>query len=122
MQAIRWIAIVLLVFLGIGALIGAVPMLAEPHGAPLGMPQSMLRFTPFHSYLIPGLALLAGNGLLAFWAVFLALRRSSGYGLWIVVQCFLLRFFVWPQYLYVTWGLLLVACGLALRNDAATQS
>jgi hypothetical protein len=133
MHVIRWIAIVLLVLLGIGAVVGSVPMLADPHGAPLGMSQAMLAHSPFHSYFIPGLALLLANGGLAFWAAYMALRRAHDYGFWIaaqgvvlvgwvVFQCIFLHFIAWPHYLHCYWGLMLVACGVALHNDGAQQS
>jgi hypothetical protein len=132
MRFTRWLAIVLLILLAVGAVAGAVPMLSDPHGEPWQMPQSYLAHSPFHSYLIPGLILLAANGLLAFAVTWLALRRAPRYGLWIafqgavlvgwiVVECILLRMVAIPHYVYGVWGLILILCGLLLRHDDAPQ-
>ncbi|MGB8262218.1 MAG: hypothetical protein WCE75_17805 [Terracidiphilus sp.] len=133
MRFTRIFAIVLLVLLGVGAVAGAVPMLADPNGTPLGMTKSLLEHSPFPSFLIPGLVLLFANGVLALWVAVLAVRRSRDYGWWIAAQgailtgwiaieCIFLRAVAWPHYLYGGWGLVLMACGLALRNDRKPQS
>ena len=49
---------VCLVFLSINGVIGGVLMLADPRGAPMGMPVSYLERTPFDSFIIPGLVLI----------------------------------------------------------------
>jgi hypothetical protein len=124
--------ILLLLLLGVGALVGSLPMLADPHGTPLGMSQSVLAHSPFHSYFVPGLVLLVANGLLPFGVTVLAFRRSRDYGWWvavqgailtgwIVIECIFLRMVVWPHYLYAAWGILLLAGGLALRDDRTPQ-
>lgn len=65
MNSIRIVAIVTLAFLGITACIGAVPLILDPSGKLLMMPLILLEHSPFCSYLVPGLILLFGNGLLA---------------------------------------------------------
>ena len=123
---------VLLAFLGIGAVVGAVPMIAGSF-LPVGelMPLSLLRFSPFHSYLIPGLILLAANGLLALAVLWLVAWRKPRHGLWtvfqgcvllgwLVVECWMLRLVMWAHYLYGAVALLLIVTGLLLWRNAAT--
>jgi len=86
MKAFRIVAIVMLVFLGLSGIVGAVPMLMHPAGEPWSMPQSLLRYSPFHSYLIPGIILLVANGLLSLWVLCLTVREHSGYGWWVIMQ------------------------------------
>jgi hypothetical protein len=129
MKVVRIIAIVALVYLGLSGIVGAIPLLMHPAGEPWGMPQSLLRHSPFHSYLLPGIILLLANGLLSLWVLWLAVRRHPGYGWWVAVQgCVLLgwlavevamlRLAVWPHYLFGAVALVLVATGLALaRTD-----
>jgi len=129
MKVVRIIAIVVLVYLGLSGVVGAIPLLVHPTGEPWGVPQSLLRYSPFHSYFIPGIILLVANGLLCLWVLWLAVRRHAGYGWWVAAQgCVLLgwlavevamlRLAVWPHYLFGAVALVLVAAGLALaRGD-----
>ena len=128
MKTVRWAGIALLFFLAASAIIGSLPMLAHPHGSPWSMPQSMLRYSPFPSYLIPGIVLLVANGLLALWALSLALAQVRRCGLWtalqgcvllgwLVVECIMIRLVAWPHYLYGAVALGLIAAGLLLRRD-----
>jgi hypothetical protein len=93
------------------------------------MPQSLLRHSPFRSYLIPRIILLLANGLLSLWVLWLTLRRHSGYGWWVaiqgcallgwlVVEVAMLRLAVWPHYLYGAVALALVVTGLVLAQAA----
>lgn len=128
MKTVRWTGIALLFFLAVSAIIGAIPMLADPHGTPWNMPQSLLQHSPFPSYLAPGVMLLVANGLLASWALWLALARDPRYGLWtalqgfvllgwLVVECILIRMVIWPHYLYGAIALGLIAAGFVLWHD-----
>ena len=97
------------------------------------MPVSLLRHSPFHSYMIPGIILLAANGFLCIWVLWLSLRRRSGYAWWVAVQGFVLL--VWlgveigmlrvvglPHYLYGVVALLLVVTGMALVRETGVDS
>jgi len=127
MRKTRWAAIVLLAFLGASGIAGSVPMLADPHGSPERLPQSLLRYSPFHSYLIPGILLLAANGIFAVWVLWLAVRKRRNYGwwtvfqgcvllVWLVVECIMLRLVAWPHYFYGGVAVGLIALGVALER------
>ena len=132
MKFARVIAIWTLGFLGISAIVGAIPLILFPQGDLLHMPLSMLDHSPFHSFLIPGIILLLANGVLSFVALYQLLRRRNGYSWWvafqgcvisgwIVVEVIILRAVVWLHFLYLAVGLILIASGLALIKEAATH-
>jgi hypothetical protein len=134
MKLARVTAVVLLVFLALGALWGSSSLIANAHGVPFGLfPQSLLRHSPFHSYLIPGITLLFANGLLALWVLWLELMRKPLYPLWITSQgcvllgflgfeCWMLRVVMWAHYLYGGVALALIISGLILRQMEKGQT
>lgn len=130
----RILAIVALSFLGLSAIVGAIPLLMHPGGEPWAMPQSLLQHSPFRSFLIPGIILLVANGLLSPWVLWLTASRHPGYGWWVIVQgCVLLgwlvvevavlRLVAWPHYFYGAVAVALVIPGIAIvrhgRHGAA---
>src|SRR5664279_2553622 len=130
---LRSCAIACLAFLGATSLAGALPMLLDPSGALLKMPLSMLEHSPFHSYLIPGILLLVGNGLLSLLVLLLTVRRARHYGWWIVLQgCVLaawilaefalLRMYFWPQAVYLGLATLLILAGGMLIGRESESS
>jgi uncharacterized membrane protein len=131
MKIARIVAIAALVFLGCTAIVGAIPMLLHPTGEPLTMPQSLLQYSPFHSYLIPGVILLVANGLLSLWVLSLTVRKRPGYGWWLAAQgCVLsgwlageitmLRVVMWAHYLYGAVALVLVVTGMTFVRGGPT--
>ena len=65
---------VLLGVLGVGAIFGGLVFVIAPTGAILGIPLSVLRYSPFDDFLIPGLILLIVFGIGSFaalWGVWL---------------------------------------------------
>jgi len=125
MKAARIVATVALLFLGLSAIVGAIPMLAHATGEPWAMPQSLLQYSPFHSYPIPGIILLVANGLLSLWVLWLMVQKHSGHGWWaimqgcvlsgwLIVEMLMLRLVVWPHYLCGAVALVLVAAGFGL--------
>jgi len=132
MRAVRIVAIVALVFLALSGIVGAIPLIVHPMGEPWAMPQSLLRYSPFHSYLIPGIILLVAIGLLSVWVLWLTVRRHLGYGWWVaaqgcvllgwlIVEIAMLRLVVWPHYLYGAVALVLVVAGIALAQAPTDQ-
>ncbi|MBB5638398.1 hypothetical protein HDE68_004327 [Pedobacter cryoconitis] len=62
-KAARNILLSLLAFLGFGAIGGGGALIVSPTGTLIGMPPSILKNSPFHSFLIPGIILFALLGL-----------------------------------------------------------
>jgi hypothetical protein len=96
-----WLAVGLQLVTGLLAIPVGLEMIRNPDGAPLGLPQAWIDATPFGSWLIPGLFLLAMNGLGQLVAAALIVVRQPlapwltgalGVGLmiWIAVQVALL--------------------------------
>lgn len=129
----RFVAIIALGFLGFSAVFGAVPMIVDPGGGLMHLPLNLLQHSPFHSFRIPGIVLLACCGLMAFWVMWQAILARPRHGLWIawqglvllgwlVVQCIMLRLVVWPHYLYGALALVLIASGLTLHRGGSDPS
>jgi hypothetical protein len=119
-------------FLCLTSIVGAVPMMLDSKGEPLQIPQRFLEHSPFHSFLIPGIILLAANGIFSLLVLFAILRRTSRYGGWVMLQGFvlvgwiavevaMLRMAFWPHYLYLGVGLVLILAGLALTTGEANE-
>jgi hypothetical protein len=106
----------LLVFEGISATPPGLLLILDPKGGLMRMPLTMLRGSPFHDFMIPGLILFAVLGLGAFLvaASLLALRHGAwtaalvfSFALmtWIAVQVVMIGLGSWLQPLYLGVGL-----------------
>jgi hypothetical protein len=133
MKSVRVIALVALAFLAVTATWGAVLLIGNPSGSPMEIPVSVLQYSPFHSFLIPGILLLLSSGVLGTVVFFIVLYRRSGFGCWtalqgcvlfgwITIEVIMLRTLVWLHYVYWGLGLLLIVCGWALHNQAKPAS
>ncbi|MFB6465435.1 hypothetical protein ACE38V_01325 [Cytobacillus sp. Hz8] len=75
-----YLLIFLHIFLGIGALFGGGVLIVSPDGSILSMPLKMLQNSPFNNFLIPGLILFVGLGLLPLiTAFFLISEKPSNF-------------------------------------------
>ncbi len=128
MRPFRVAAEVLLAFLSLGEFVGSLPMILDPSGKTMHLPSSFLQYSPFHSFLIPGLILFAANGILALAVLWMVWKRVPYYGLWtalqgcvlmgwLVVECWMLRAVAWPHYFYGAVAVGLIVAGLAVRHD-----
>src|ERR1700682_2442994 len=63
LPGIARLAVVLEIFLGLGALFGGGALILGPDGHILGMPTSLLAGSPFPSYLLPGIILFTFIGV-----------------------------------------------------------
>jgi hypothetical protein len=122
-----------LAFLGISAIFGAIMLVPDPTGAMIGMPISLLEFSPFQDFLIPGLLLGIVFGIGSFaailalwfqstWAFGTALTHLTGEHwswsaafmigigqvIWIVTQVLMMRGVSVLHFLYGGLGLLIV--------------
>lgn len=126
---IRILAIILLVYLALGALYGGIMFISDPSGKKIGMTLDYLKDTPFNNYLIPGIILLAVNGILPLLIIISIIVNFRYYGLLLIAQGILLigwltteiifnsKFFmpVFHYPLYTT-GLLLVVSGYLISK------
>jgi hypothetical protein len=71
------LAVVLEIFLGLGAILGGGAFMLAPDGHLIGATTSPLAGTPFHSYLVPGIILFVFVGILPLLAAMSALRRQA---------------------------------------------
>jgi hypothetical protein len=125
-RAIVILSAALLLLNGAGAIYGGLGLITDPTGSKLQMPLSYLDNSPFNSYLIPGIILLAVNGIFSFAclaALLFRYRRShllvliqgillSG---WIMVQVIMLKMFYAPMHLtFLVIGLCLAAFGIIM--------
>jgi uncharacterized membrane protein len=104
-----WLAVLLEVVTGLLAIPVGLSFLNDPTGRAIGVPQGWIEATPFGSYVIPGLYLLAVNGVGMLLLAALTVARhwlapwltgALGVGLivWILVQIVVL-----PETMILTW-------------------
>src|SRR6202035_1003490 len=127
------LAMVLEIFLGIGALFGGIQFILAPDGHLLGVPLRMLAGTPFHSFLVPGLLLFTFVGVGPMIAAAITARRGAigplaalAVGLtlmgWITVEMVIfagLTSLFWAFYLVL--GTVIAAVGAAWWRSSSVQ-
>jgi hypothetical protein len=101
MKAIRIISIVLLLLTGLNALIAGALFIFDPSGAKMGMSTAYLEFSPFSSFLIPGIVLFTVNGGLNLLAAGFTIREKKHYPRWVAFQGVLLAGWICVQVLMV---------------------
>ena len=77
LAGIARLAIVLEVFLGLGALFGGGALILAPDGHLLGMPTKLLAGSPFPNFLVPGIILFTFVGLAPLVAAAITFRRQA---------------------------------------------
>jgi hypothetical protein len=129
MRFARHTALAALTFIALSGLVGGVPLILHAHGEPWWMTQSLLQYSPFHSYLLPGIILFFAIGVLSCWVLLLTIKRAPGYGHWvalqgciligwIVVEVLMLRLLMWAHWLYAACGLVLLISGMKLLRKS----
>ena len=73
----RSILLILLGFLGLGAMGGGGALIISPSGKLLGMPLSMLEESPFNSFFVPGIILFSVLGLVPIWLIIALLKKPE---------------------------------------------
>jgi hypothetical protein len=115
-----WFAIALEVLTGAFAVPVGWSFLQDPSGGAIGIPQGWIESTPFGSYFVPGLYLIAVNGFAILALAVLSMRRhwispwltgTLGVGMiiWILVEIVAL-----PETMILTWVFLAVGIALGL--------
>lgn len=126
-KVIRIESIFLLLFLGISAIAGSLPLIIDPSGNMIGMPLWLLEHSPFKSFLIPGVILLIFNGVSSLIIFILVLRKSTRTPMlityqgvvlviWISVQILMIRGTHILHLIYGLLGMVLVLSGMYLYN------
>ena len=114
-------------FIGLGALGGGLMLVIDPSGSALELPMSLLEGSPFPDFLIPGMFLLAVNGIgsmigagLSFtrrrYAQEIAIVLGAILVAWIVIQVVIISSFHWLHVLYFILGVVELGIGLYIRR------
>nr|CAP48898.1 putative integron gene cassette protein [uncultured bacterium] len=114
-------------FIGLGALGGGFMLVRDPSVSALELPMSLLEGSPFPDFLIPGIFLLAVNGIgsligagLSFtrrrYAQEIAIILGAILVAWIVIQVVIIRSFHWLHVLYFILGVVELGFGLYIRR------
>ena len=117
----------LLVFNGVGAVIGGWLLITQPDGSALKLSLDLLEHTPFHDFLIPGIILFVVNGLFSLYVLKAFIQDyKSAYRLilaqgillcgWLLVQIILIRVIHPLHFLLLGMGIALIVLGIMCRN------
>ena len=117
------------IFIGMGALSGGIPMILSPNGSSSGMNPDILQNTPFDSFLIPGIILVAINGIGSLAGSYFSLKFKKQAGhlgvvlgsaliIWILVQMILLGYASWLQPLFLLIGVIELALGFLVYKKS----
>ena len=130
--SIRILAITLLFLNGFSAVAGGVGLIGDPTGKSLGWSTDMLQHSPFNDFLVPGLVLFAGNGLLSIAIAVMTIKRRRYHAAliiiqgmflcsWIIIQMVMLQLY---HPLHLTCGgigILLILCGYLLSQNRLSK-
>lgn len=122
-------SIVLLVFNLIGAFYGGINLILHPDGSSIGLSLDLLKQSPFSDFLIPGILLLAANGLFGLVVLLTILINHRNYprfvmaqGViltgWIVIQVWMLQSIFFLHYVLGSVGIGLLLLGWFQRDWA----
>ena len=100
-KIIRLTVISLLIITAINAVVAGFLFITDPSGLKLGMSVEYLKFSPFNSYLIPGIVLLVVNGLLNFAAAYAVIKNKAYSSVFVVIQGILLGGWILIQVIMV---------------------
>jgi len=121
--------IILLIITSLNALAAGYSMIVEPSGKDLGMSvDTVLKFSPFNSFLIPGLTLFTLIGLLSIVTIIFVIKKKNNYfkliiwqGLiitgWIFFQVIFLREFNWLHFVVGSIGIYTIFWGFFSRKQ-----
>ncbi|MGZ8554496.1 MAG: hypothetical protein ACXWV8_13880, partial [Chitinophagaceae bacterium] len=125
---LRILAIILLFLNGLSALVGGIGLIGDPSGESLGWSTEMLGPSPFENFLIPGIILFVGNGLVSIAVAMITIKRLSHYAVfilfqgailcgWIAIQMGMLQFYHPLHLICGVVGMLLILCGYLLSQN-----
>jgi len=119
----RTISIILLFFNGVSACLGGGALISDPSGRSIEMPLDMLKYSPFHNFLIPGLILFFELGIGSLIAGIQVIRRIKSYSLyiifigaaltiWIITQILMIRGIHFLHFIFGGIGIVLLFLGI----------
>ncbi len=127
----RIVAISLLFFTAINAIIAGSLFIISPSGELIGMSTSYLITSPFKSFLIPGITLFMINGVMNVIAAILSIKSFKYYPIaiiiqallligWIIIQVVLVNDFNALHFTMLSIGIVLLICGWFLSTKPQT--
>ena len=125
---LKGFSLTLLFINALGAIVAGVMFIADPSGGSMGMTPAQLQYSPFSNYLIPGIVLLAVNGLLSVSVISAILFKLKHYAWliilqgvvlcgWLIVQLLMLRFFHPLHLVMMIIGIFLVMFGIVIKTN-----
>jgi hypothetical protein len=115
-----------LLFIGAGAIVCGMLFIIRPDGSRLSMTVDLLKDSPFKDFFIPGITLVAANGILSIIAALLLFLnyRHAGFGvmilgavmlIWIAAQVYWIGWQNWLQPAFLAVGVLELLIGFVLE-------
>jgi len=102
----RNILLFLLLLLGLGAVFGGSVLIISPSGAMFGMPLSMLDYSPFNNFLIPGIILFTILGIVPIGITY-ALIKKPEYKFAELFNLFKDMYWAWTYCIYIAFALII---------------
>jgi uncharacterized membrane protein len=120
----------LLVFIALTSTLSGLLMISKPDGSILQLNTELLRDTPFHNFLLPGILLTVIVGGINMMAVFFNIQRNPNrYNWaiaggcmicgWILIQMLMINAVHWLHLLYFFIGLLVILMAYQLKGKWA---
>ncbi|RLD62677.1 MAG: hypothetical protein DRI95_12765 [Bacteroidetes bacterium] len=129
-KSIRFLSIILLIFIGLSAIGGGGMLIYDHSGNSMQFSIELLAQTPFENYLLPGIVLFLFIGVLSLVIAVIAIRKLSSYPwliilqgmiliIWLIVELFFNLDFYHPEYHIplLLIGVYLIIAGLRLRKS-----
>ncbi|WP_339166755.1 hypothetical protein MKX75_21520 [Paenibacillus sp. FSL R5-0341] len=101
-----WLLILMHGMLGLGAIVGGVILIMDPSGSMVNLPESLLRNSPFSSFLFPGIILLLVLGVMPI-MIAISLLRYVHWGLGERLNLYSDRYWAWTFSLYTGFALII---------------
>lgn len=128
MKYLHIVTMALLIFNSISGSFGGITLIVDPQGEAIGMPVHILRHSPFTDFLIPGVILLACNGLSSALIAVAGIKRHPLFSLftmiqgvastiWIVTQVIMIRDVGTLHYIYGGIGVVLLLSGILQQKN-----
>ncbi len=118
-------------FVALGAIPAGLSVIVDPSGSGLGAPLELLQYSPFQSFLIPGLFLFIGNGVLnviGAWSSFTKKPYAAKLGFWlglfliawIVIQVYFIRSIHYIHLMYLGIGIVETIVAYSIKSNFST--